>query len=53
MKDVGLPLGQGDFCKACKDRLAKGFESLYPQKNSDKKSADPKDSARMRYLDQK
>src|SRR5690554_2545324 len=37
----GVTIRTGRFCKASKDRLAKGFESLYPQKNSDKKSADP------------
>jgi hypothetical protein len=50
----GVSIKTGRFCKSCKDKLAKGFQNLYqkPAPAPKPKSADPKDSARMRFLDQ-
>lgn len=47
----GVMIRSGRFCKACKDKLANSFGSLYPtQKNEVKKTTDA--NARMRFLDQ-
>lgn len=49
----GVTIKTGRFCKACKDKLAKGLSDLYPaDKPPVNKSKDPKDSPKMRFLDQ-
>lgn len=53
-ESCGVTIKTGRFCKSCKDRLARGFQDLYqkPEPKVKEKSVDPKDSARMRFLDQ-
>jgi methionyl-tRNA synthetase len=41
----------GRYCKACKDKLAKGLNNLYEKQHPAQKSKDPKDNPRMRFLD--
>lgn len=49
----GAIIRTGRYCKACKDKLAKGFQELYPSpKPPSLKPQDTKTSARMRFLDQ-
>lgn len=49
----GALIKTGRFCKACKDRLTRSFQELYPTKDEVKiKAKDYKDQARMRFLDQ-
>ncbi len=49
----GALIKTGRFCKACKDRLARGLSDLYPEdKNPVQPKRDPRESARMRFLDQ-
>ncbi|CRZ35472.1 flagellar operon protein (TIGR03826 family) [Herbinix hemicellulosilytica] len=48
----GATIKTGRFCKACKDKLARGFQELYPKTEDKKKIKDFKDQAKMRFLDQ-
>jgi len=50
----GAIIKTGRFCKACKDKLARRLQDLYPSQRQEKmiKPADHKDQARMRFLDQ-
>ncbi len=50
----GAIIKTGRYCKACKDKLAKGFQDLYykPKPQPQQKPADPKEKSRMRFLDQ-
>lgn len=51
----GAVIKTGRFCKACKDKLAKGFQELYPTPKTEqqkKKAKDIKEQPRMRFLDQ-
>ncbi|NLJ96796.1 MAG: flagellar protein [Clostridiales bacterium] len=47
----GVSIKTGRYCKACKDRLARGFESLYPKPVLKQRPADPRENPRMRFLD--
>jgi flagellar operon protein (TIGR03826 family) len=48
----GVTIKTGRFCKACKDKLAKGFTNLYhSEKPSVNKQRDVRDNPRMRFLD--
>jgi flagellar operon protein (TIGR03826 family) len=50
----GVTIKTGRFCKACKDKLAKGFTDLYTENkpaNQPQKPKDPRDNPRMRFLD--
>lgn len=48
----GVSIKTGRFCKVCKDKLARGFQELYPKEEPKMKPKDYKDNARMRFLDQ-
>lgn len=50
----GVTIKTGRYCKSCKDKLARGFNDLYVESTPKpkKKSADPRDKGRMRFLDQ-
>lgn len=50
----GVTIKTGRFCKSCKDKLARGFNDLYhkPTPQLQPKPVDPKENARMRFLDQ-
>lgn len=48
----GAIIKTGRFCKACKEKLARGFQELYPRAEEKKKVKDFRDQARMRFLDQ-
>lgn len=48
----GITIKTGRFCNACKDKLTKGLQNLYQAPKPKQKPADPKESARMRFLDQ-
>lgn len=47
----GAMVKTGRFCKACKDKLAKGFSDLYPGEKQVQKPKDFRDSSKMRFLD--
>lgn len=42
----------GRFCKTCKDKMAKGFNELYPEEKPEPKQKDPRENPKMRFLDQ-
>jgi flagellar operon protein (TIGR03826 family) len=46
----GVTIRTGRFCKACKDKLAKGLNELYPEAKPKSLQKDPKENARMRFL---
>lgn len=46
----GVTIRTGRFCKACKDKLAKGLTELYPEAKPKPNQRDPRESARMRFL---
>lgn len=48
----GITIKTGRFCKACKDKLARGFTDLYPAEMPAQKKKDPRENPRMRFLDQ-
>lgn len=51
----GVTIKTGRFCKACKEKLAKGLTELYTkeeEKKPVKKVKDFQDNPRMRYLNQ-
>lgn len=52
----GVTIKTGRFCQECKDRLARGFKDLYTKPEEKRvlpgKVPGPKDSAKMRYLNQ-
>ena len=48
----GVTIKTGRFCKSCKDKLAKGLQNLYQPPVPKQKPADPKESPKMRFLDQ-
>lgn len=48
----GVTIKTGRFCKACKDKLAKGFTDLYPMEKPVQRPRDPRENPRMRFLDQ-
>lgn len=50
-ESCGVTIKTGRFCKGCKDKLAKGFNDLYSKPVQKQKPNDPKESARMRFLD--
>jgi hypothetical protein len=48
----GVTIKTGRFCKACKDKLAKGLTDLYPaEKQPQPKQKDSRDNPKMRFLD--
>lgn len=48
----GTTIKTGRYCKACKDKLAKSFQELYPGENKVAvKKKDFRDNPRMRFLD--
>ncbi len=48
----GVTIKTGRFCKACKDKLAKGLTNLYPtDKPAQQQNRDSKESPKMRFLD--
>lgn len=52
-ESCGAIIKTGRFCKSCKDKLARGFQDLYHSSEPKAKSQDPRENARMRFLDQK
>jgi flagellar operon protein (TIGR03826 family) len=48
----GVTIKTGRFCKACKDKLARGFDDLYPKEKPVQKPKDPRENPKMRYLNQ-
>lgn len=50
-ESCGVTIKTGRFCKGCKDKLTKGFNDLYSKPVQKQKPNDPKESARMRFLD--
>lgn len=50
----GTSIRTGRYCKACKDKLARGFTDLYPQQDDkadlNNKDANLKKNPKMRYL---
>ena len=50
----GAIIKTGRYCKACKEKLAKSLQELYPSENKNtlKKKTDYRDNPRMRFLDQ-
>ena len=51
-ESCGVIIKTGRFCKACKDKLAKGFNDLYPRDIAVQKQKDPRENPKMRFLDQ-
>lgn len=49
----GVTIKTGRLCKACKDRLARGFTDLYQKETPVQKQKDPRENPKMRFLDQK
>lgn len=47
----GITIKTGRFCKACKDKLARGFTDVYPSEKQVQKQKDLKESPKMRFLD--
>jgi hypothetical protein len=47
----GITIKTGRFCKACKEKLARGFTDLYPADKPIQKQKDPRESPKMRFLD--
>lgn len=49
----GTSIRTGRFCKACKDRLARGLNELYstPKPAQQQKPKDPRENPKMRFLD--
>jgi flagellar operon protein (TIGR03826 family) len=47
----GITIKTGRFCKACKEKLAKGFTDLYPSDKPVQKQKDPRENPKMRFLD--
>jgi flagellar operon protein (TIGR03826 family) len=47
----GVTIKTGRFCKACKDKLAKGLSDLYPSEKPVQKVRDSKENPKMRFLD--
>ncbi len=50
-ESCGVTIKTGRYCKACKDKLAKGLTNLYDKPYTAQKSKDPRDNPRMRFLD--
>lgn len=48
----GVTIKTGRFCKACKDKLARDLKELYHTPEPRQKPTDPKENAKMRFLDQ-
>lgn len=46
----GKSIKTGRFCDSCKTEMARGFGNLY-KKNEPQKTKDPRERAKMRYLD--
>jgi flagellar operon protein (TIGR03826 family) len=47
----GVSIKTGRLCKSCKEKLAKGFTNLYPEKKAPQQSQkDPKENPKMRFL---
>ncbi|MDF2539022.1 MAG: hypothetical protein K0S76_2043 [Herbinix sp.] len=51
-ESCGITIKTGRFCKACKDKLAKGFGDLYQKDNAPQKKKDSRENPKMRFLDQ-
>lgn len=47
----GITIRTGRYCKACKDKLARGLTDLYPKEKPEEKQKDTRESAKMRFLD--
>lgn len=48
----GATIKTGRYCKTCKDRLARGLTNLYQTEKPEQKKKDPRERARMRFLNQ-
>lgn len=49
----GVTIKTGRFCKACKDKLAKGLNDLYPtDKPMIRRKKDSRENPKMRFLNQ-
>lgn len=46
----GITIKTGRFCKACKDKLAKGFNSLYTEPQFDPKEKDPRMGPNINFV---
>lgn len=51
-ESCGITIKTGRFCKACKDKLSKGFSELYSNKSVQQKK-DSRENPKMRFLDNK
>lgn len=47
----GVTIRTGRYCKACKDKLAKGLSNLYPKEKPIQRQKDPRENPKMRFLD--
>ena len=47
----GVTIKTGRYCKACKDKLARGLSDLYPQEKPAQRQKDLRDNPKMRFLD--
>ena len=47
----GCMIKSGRFCNMCKDVMTKNFSNMYKQPEKKTQKVDPRDRARMRYLD--
>ena len=47
----GTLIKTGRFCKQCKDKLSRGLGDLYPVEKPVQKIKDPRENAKMRFLD--
>lgn len=50
-ESCGVTIKTGRLCKACKDRLAKGFTDLYPSEKPVQRQKDPRENPKMRFID--
>ncbi len=50
-ESCGVTIKTGRYCKACKDKLAKNLNNLYGKQMPAQRPKDPRENARMRFLD--
>jgi methionyl-tRNA synthetase len=50
-ESCGVTIKTGRFCKACKDKLAKGLTDLYQEERTVQKQKDSRENPKMRFLD--
>ncbi len=50
-ESCGVTIKTGRYCKACKEKLAKGLNNLYEKQQPLQRPKDLRDNPRMRFLD--